>query len=119
MFTNMSYSCNMQLRQAKKEVMSVTKTAMSFMFGPGSPTSGGTPDAGSNSGRRLSLAGSSSRLLSRNSPSSSQNGHSGRLGTQSSDSTEQRPILLPWKSSSSSFDSPSQSPQKPLDSPSP
>ncbi|KAG0593149.1 hypothetical protein M758_1G300900 [Ceratodon purpureus] len=110
-----------RLRNAKKEVLSVTKTAMSFMFGSGSPTSGGTlgsTDSGSNSGRRLSLSiGSPSRLLSRGSPSSSQNGHSGRHSRQSSDSTEQRPILLPWKERAlPSSDSSSQSPQTPLDS---
>lgn len=101
-----------RLREAKKNVMSVTKTAMSFMFGSGSAASGGavgSTDSGSNSGRRLSLSiGSPSRLLSRGSPTSSQNGHRSR---QSSDSTEQRPILLPWKERAlSSSDS---SPQRP------
>lgn len=107
------------LRQAKMEVMSVTKNAMRFMFGSGSPSS---EDSGNNSGRRLSFnMGSPSRLLSRGSPSSSQNGRSCRHSSQSSDSTEQRPILLPWKEralSSSSLDSLSQTPPRPLDSPS-
>lgn len=111
--------CNLQLRQAKMEVMSVTKNAMRFMFGSGSPSS---EDSGNNSGRRLSFnMGSPSRLLSRGSPSSSQNGRSCRHSSQSSDSTEQRPILLPWKEralSSSSLDSLSQTPPRPLDSPS-
>lgn len=116
--------CNMQLRQAKTQVASATQNAMRFMFGSGSSTSpiaAGLGDSPSNSGRRLSMMGSPSRLLSRGSPSSSQNGHSGRHSRQSSESTEQRPILLPWKErvlSSSSLDSPSQSPQSPVDSPS-
>lgn len=112
--TNLLYVCNVQLRQAKKEVLSVTKTAMSFMFGSGSPTSGGplgSTESGSNSGRRYPPTGSPSRSFSRNSPSSSQNGHSERHSRQSSEvlSNERPP---------SSIDSPRQSSQKPNDSPS-
>lgn len=86
-----------RLRQAKKQMTSVTENAMRFMFGSGSPASPSSGDSPSNSGRRLSMMGSSSRLLSRTSPSSSQNGHSGRHSRQSSESTDQKPILLPWK----------------------
>lgn len=97
------------LRQAKVEVMSVTKNAMRFMFGSGSPSS---ESPNSNSGRRSSFnTGSSSRFFSRNSSSSSQNGDGGRLSRLSSNSTEQECALSP-----SSFDSPSDSPRRSLDS---
>jgi len=109
-----------RLRQAKKQMASVTENAMRFMFGSGSTPPAGSGDSPNNSGRRASLMGSPSRLLSRGSPSSSQNGHSGRHSRPGSEST----IILPWKErilSSSSLDSPTQSPrspQSPVDSPS-
>lgn len=86
-----------RLRQARKQMASVTDNAMRFMFGSGSSTSPNSGDSPSNSGRRHSMMPNPSRLLSRTSPSSSQNGHSGRHSRQSSESTEQKPIILPWK----------------------
>lgn len=93
---------DLQLRQAKAEVVSVSNKAMRFVFGPPAPASPGSSDAASgdspgNLSRRFAFMGSPSRLLARGSPTSSQNGSSGRSSGQSSDSSETPVIQLPWK----------------------
>lgn len=110
--------CILQLRQAKAEVLSASKSAMRFVFGPAASTSGVSPDIGQDSpgnSRRFPFSRSPSQLLPRNSPISSQKGRSETQNNRMSSDSGSSVIFLPWKEPTLGS---SQSPQRPLNSPS-